>query len=68
MINDEMLKQKIEESGLKIGFIVTKLGLSHQAFLNKMNGATSFKLDEIQKLCNILNLTSEERDEIFFKE
>ena len=66
MVNRELLQQKIEESGLKISYIVTKLGISDQAFRNKMNGITSFKLDEIQVLCNVLNLYAEDRDLIFF--
>lgn len=66
MVDAEKLKQKIEDSGLKIGFIAGKLGLSHQGFLNKLNGEYSFKLDEIQKLCNTMNLSAEDRDSIFF--
>ena len=66
MLNTELLKKKIDDSGLKTGFIVDKLGISHQAYLNKINGYTSFKLDEIQNLCNILNLSAKDREEVFF--
>lgn len=66
MTNEELLRQKIEESGLKIYFIAKQTGISYQALLNKMRNEREFKVSEIQKLSEILNLSAEEREHIFF--
>ncbi len=68
MTNTIMLKFKIEESGYKLGFISKKLGISYQAFLNKVQNKTEFKQNEIQKLCDLLDLTLKEKEEIFFNQ
>lgn len=42
------------------------LGLSEQALYNKMSGKTEFKNSEIVKLADILNLTMDDVNVIFF--
>lgn len=67
MTNSVLLKKKIEESGLKIGFIVEKLSTSYAWFKKKLEGNKDFNAAEIQMLCEILNITDlEEKDRIFF--
>ncbi len=67
MTNSKLLKKKIEESGLKIGFIVEKLGTSYAWFNKKLNNEKCFNAAEMQTLCEILNITDlEEKDRIFF--
>lgn len=66
MTNTKLLKKKIDESGYKISFIATKCGLTYQGFLPKMNGVREFKQTEIVVIKELLNLTQEEADEIFF--
>lgn len=66
MTNEELLRQKIEESGLKIYFIAKQTGISYQALLNKMRNEREFKVSEIQKLSEILNLSADEKENIFF--
>ena len=69
MTNTEALKKKIEEQGLKLGFIAEKLGLTQYGFANKVNNKTEFKSTEIKILCKLLNITSlEEKESIFFAE
>lgn len=66
MFDEVLLKQKIKDSGLKINFVAEKVGISYQAFWQKMEGKSKFTLEEIQKLCDVLNLSTEDRDLIFF--
>ncbi|MCI7092284.1 MAG: toxin-antitoxin system, antitoxin component, Xre family protein [Lachnospiraceae bacterium] len=66
MTDTELLKKKIDESGYKISFIAQKCGLTYQGFLPKMNGMREFKQTEIIVLRELLKLTQEEADEIFF--
>lgn len=67
MTNTELLRKKIDESGYKIYFIAEKLGLTPQGLYLKLNNTNQFKAGEIQKLCQILDITnSDEMKEIFF--
>lgn len=66
MVNTQHLVKKIEDSGLKTGFIVGKLGISRQAFDFKKRNLRKFRTAEIYVLCDLLNIQDEERKEIFF--
>lgn len=68
MTDTELLKKKINESGLRFNFIAEKLGLSRSGLYQKINGNNEFTQSEIVKLCKILNIKSiQERQVIFFK-
>lgn len=67
MVNTKLLDEKISSSGLKISFIVDKLGISRQAFDKKKKNINSFRCAEIYVLCDLLNITEEsEKKAIFF--
>lgn len=67
MTNSELLKLKIKESGLKLGFIVEKLNTSYAWFNKKLENEKDFNATEMQILCEILNITDlAEKDRIFF--
>ena len=61
------LKAKVRDSGLKTKYIYEKLGISRQTWYNRMNGRRPFTAIEVEKLCEILRISSiRERKEIFF--
>ena len=60
-----LLQQRIDESGLKIGFICEKLGISYQAFDKKRKGLSSFKAAEVFVLTELLHLSMEDKLKIF---
>ena len=66
MVNTELLRSRIRESGFRFNFITGKVGVSDQGFLNKINNLSDLKSEEILSLQKILDLTAEERDRIFF--
>jgi hypothetical protein len=66
MVNTQLLDEKIEKSGLKIGFIVDKLGISWNGFNKKRTGKTPFRAAEIYVIGDLLSLNDAEKDEIFF--
>ena len=66
MTNTELLNQVISASGYKKTFVAKKIGLSYQGFLNKIYGKSEFLTSEVKCLCDLLGLTNEERDLIFF--
>lgn len=65
-MNTEMLKQKLDGSGLKRGFIAQELSLSTYGFARKVDGITEFKPSEIRTLMRLLSLTDDDVREIFF--
>ena len=66
MVNTPLLEEKIEQSGLRVGFIIEKLGLSRNGFDKKKKGRTPFRIAEIYVLCDLLKLSDEDKSDIFF--
>ena len=60
------LNNKIDEINIPITTIAEKIGISRQSLYLKLNGLCDFKVSEINSLCDILRLTSEEKSLIFF--
>lgn len=65
MANVELLKEKIEESGMTITFIARKCGMSRETLYNRME-KPDFKASEIISLTKVLGLSKQDRDKIFF--
>lgn len=66
MINTELLNDTIEKSGYKRSFIAKQLNLTTYGLSLKISGENEFKGSEIYKISELLNLTMEQRDLIFF--
>ena len=67
MTNTALLKKKIQERGIKIGFLVKKLNTSYSWLNQKIENKRDFKAWEIVAMCEALEITDlEERDQIFF--
>ena len=67
MTNSDLLKQVIDESGLKIGHIASFVGISRQLLWKKVNNPTPSNQYEIDKMCEVLKITSlRQKESIFF--
>lgn len=67
MTDTKKLNEVIKNSGLKQGFIASKLGLTSYGFARKRDNLSSFTAPEIDVLCDLLKIDSlEQRFEIFF--
>lgn len=66
MTNTNELNKAISNSGITITAISGKIGITREGFYRKLNNETEFKASEISALQKILNLSNEERDNIFF--
>ena len=67
MTNTELLQKKIKESGFKLSYIAEKVGICRTSLQLKVRGLSSFNQFEINKLCDVLNITSlTEKEAIFF--
>ena len=67
MVDVGLLKNKIEESGIKITVLADKMGVSRDTFYNRLENPDAFKLSEVVGLSKALNLPSKEVRQIFFK-
>lgn len=64
MFNKLKFKAAIVSKGMTIGMVAVKLGISEATLYRKINGSSDFYRDEIQKLCEILDISNP--SEIFF--
>lgn len=67
-MNLKMLVNKIEESKISRNTIAESIGITRQGLYNKLDGKKEFKVSEINQLSKMLNLTSVEREAIFFSD
>lgn len=66
MTNTDLLREKIEDSGMTVVAIAKKAGIKRETLYNKMSGRSEFTASEMVALSRVLRLTMEERDAIFF--
>lgn len=66
MTDTKLLREKMVVSGFRFDYIQEYLGLSRQGFLNKINNVTEFTISEMLALCDILNISNRDRENIFF--
>lgn len=59
------VKGKLKEHGITYAELSTILGMSITSFSDKMNGKKRFYIDEVKKISRVLNLTDEEKIDIF---
>ena len=64
---NKKLDNAIYESGLKLEAIARKMEINRVSLWNKIQGRTEFMDSEIKSLSQILNLSAEQRDDIFFE-
>ena len=65
-MNLDYLKSKINEINIPITAIAEKMGISRQSLYLKLDGQRDFRASEMEKMCEILRLTNEEKSCIFF--
>jgi hypothetical protein len=69
MTNSDLLRQAIQDAGLKISAVMEALGIkSYTTMRDKINNVKNFTAREIEILCVLLHLTREQREQIFFAE
>ena len=67
MTNSSELEKRIKDSGLRKAWILNQLGIKSYATLRaKIRNDSEFTASEIDKLCDILNISKSQRGVIFF--
>lgn len=64
MANTELLREKIESSGITMTALAKKCGFSRGTLYNKLDSG-DFKVSEMLSISNSLHLSMKERDDIF---
>ena len=65
-MNIEKLRKIIEDKGVTYVFIANKLGITKNALSRKMNEKSDFKCGEMKTIAEILQISAQDFDEIFF--
>ena len=60
------LISKVKESGMSMTYVAKRLEISRASLYKKLHGDVEFKISEIATLSNVLHMSSEDRDSIFF--
>lgn len=66
MTNTALLKEKIQQSGLKKFHIARELGMSRQTLKTYLEGESEFRVSHMNILCALLKIDPEQREAIFF--
>ena len=66
MFNQNLLKGKIIEKGMSVIEVCNELGICEATFYRKIFRDGDFSRFEIGKIAEILDLSTSERDNIFF--
>lgn len=67
-MNNELLREVIKDSGVKVTALADKIGISRQSLYMKINGERSFDQGEIMAIKTNLHLTDEQFMQIFFND
>lgn len=60
------IEKLVKTSGLSKSYIARKLGIARQTLLNKLQGNSTFKVGEIAILKDLLNISMDDMNKIFF--
>lgn len=60
------LKRKVKEEGLTYAELAEKVGMGKNTLSDKLNGKSTFNIDEVQRLMGVLNIENKEVPHYFF--
>lgn len=66
-MNTKMLKETIKNSGMTMKAVAEKSGILRESLYNKLESG-NFYASEIKALSEVLHLSTEQRDAIFFED
>lgn len=67
-MNNDLLKEVIQDRGIKVSVLADKMGISRQSLYLKLDGKRSFDQGEIMAIKTNLRLSDAEFMSIFFSE
>lgn len=67
-MRNELLREVIKDSGIKMSALAEKIGISRQSLSMKLSGERSFDQGEIMALKSVLHLSDAQFMQIFFND
>lgn len=67
MTNTNEFKAALVRKGMTAGDLAEMIGISRQSLSYRMNNIVEFRISEVEKISQILELTLEEKNLIFFE-
>lgn len=68
MTNVTLLRQKIDDSGLKMSFIAEQLNMTPQGLYKKLQNGSDWLFSQVMIIKKLLQLSDEEVNIIFFND
>ena len=66
MVNKNLFLSAIVKKGYNLGTLAKSIGMSKNTMTSRVKGKTSFRLDEIDRICNVAGIDNDkEKCEIF---
>lgn len=66
MTNGKLLKEIIKAKKMTLQELADSLGLSRQGLSKKIENRSEFRCSEVAKMCELLGLSEQQKQEIFF--
>lgn len=66
MYNQELMKAKLEDSGVTLTFIAKKTGMKYETLRRKLQGTHPWNLDEAKAVARVLKFSDSEIIKVFF--
>ena len=66
MLNRNLLKSAMARMGLTQGALAERIGMSENTLSSRMLGTSSFNIDEVDKICEILDIQSNDEKAAIF--
>lgn len=66
MIDFDLLESIMKQSGATVSTLAKSAGITRETYYNRKKGIGEFTASEIIAITNVLRLTTEEREKIFF--
>ena len=60
------LRQRIKDSGFRLGYVAQVLGISQYTLQKKLDNDSEFKISEVDALAKLLGLSPTEKNALFF--
>lgn len=68
MTNVTLLRQKIDDSGLKMAYIAEQLGMTPQGLYKKLKDGSDWLFSQVMIIKKLLQLSDDEVNAIFFND
>ena len=68
MTDKNLLYYYVKRAGFKNKDIAEAIGITQSGYTLKISNKSDFRQSEIKTICDLIGLTAEERDRVFFAE